>query len=78
MATRIPLILILSLLVSPGVYAQQEYLDSLRNVFRTERDPHKKIDAFYEIATDRSFDNPDVGLAYADSIEDMAGNPGIK
>lgn len=78
MATRIPLILILSLLVSPGAYAQQEYLDSLRNVFRTERDPHKKIDAFYEIATDRSFDNPDVGLAYADSIEDMARKSGYK
>jgi signal transduction histidine kinase/DNA-binding response OmpR family regulator len=78
MAARKPVLLILCLLVSLHGYTQQQYLDSLRNLFRTEKDPHKKIDAFYEIATDRAFDNPEAGMAYADSIEDMARKSGYK
>ena len=78
MSTRKPALLLFLLLVSMDTYAQQEYLDSLRNLFRTEKDPHKKIDAFYEIATDRSFDNPDLGLLYADSIEVMAKKANYK
>lgn len=78
MASRKPVLLILCLLVSLHGHTQQQYLDSLRNLFRSEEDPHKKIDAFYEIAVDRSFDNPEVGMAYADSIEDMARQSGYK
>ena len=62
----------LLLLCSAPLSGQTPYLDSLRQVFVAEKDPHKKIDVYYEIATEESLDNPDKGFAYADTIEQMA------
>ncbi len=58
--------------------AQQSFLDSIRIAFNLEMDPARKIDLFYEIASDRALDNPTLGFAYADSIDIMARKAGYQ
>lgn len=58
--------------------AQQTMIDSLRKVYQQEKDPQKKIDVFYAIATERSLDNPQHGFAYADSLKSMSQKAGYK
>ncbi|MCB9285589.1 MAG: response regulator [Lewinellaceae bacterium] len=73
-----PLILTLILFSSVSLFSQKEYVDSLRLVFQQEQDPVKKIDVFYKIAFEVSYDNPDLELAYADSLEVMSKKAGYK
>ena len=72
------LILTLILFNSVSLFSQKGYVDSLRQVFQQEQDPVKKIDVFYEIAFEVSYDNPDLEFAYADSLEAMSKKAGYK
>lgn len=54
------------------IVAQQSYVDSLRQEFALEKDPFKRIDIFYDIGNELALDNPELGFAYADSLEFMS------
>ncbi len=53
-------------------YAQSREMDSLRNVYKLEADPSQKIIFYYDLAFAVLKDNPEQGLAYADTLERLA------
>ncbi|MCC6459059.1 MAG: response regulator [Saprospiraceae bacterium] len=71
-AKCISLFLLLPLLSRTALAQDPHALDSLRQAFQKEINPHKRIDIFYEIANENSLGNPQVGLLYADSLAAMA------
>ena len=53
-------------------FSQQLHLDSLRQVFHLEKDPLKKTSTYYEWAYLLLNENPETGLATADTLEQLA------
>ncbi|MBK7410401.1 MAG: tetratricopeptide repeat protein [Saprospirales bacterium] len=72
------IVFMLAFLAFSSLIAQKAYVDSLRTAFQLEKDPVKKIDLLYSIAFEVSYGNPDLELAYADSIEAMVKEVGYK
>ncbi|MCB0610292.1 MAG: sensor histidine kinase [Lewinella sp.] len=65
---------ILSFLLS----AQQSLTDSLRGAFQLERDPVKKLEIYYDLATEIKEHNLEAAFLYADTLENMAQKQGNK
>ena len=59
-------------LIPHALTAQTAYVDSLRNRYQSEADPQARIDILYQIALEESLDNPGKGMAYADTLANLA------
>jgi signal transduction histidine kinase/DNA-binding response OmpR family regulator len=62
---------VLTLATMP-LLAQQSNADSLRSLFFKEKDPLKKAHFYYDLADFLMKEKPEAGLAFADTLEQMA------
>ncbi len=62
---------VLTLATMP-LLAQQSNADSLRSLFLMEKDPLKKAHLYYDLADFLMKEKPEAGLAFADTLEQMA------
>ena len=64
-------LVVLTLATMP-LLAQQSNADSLRSLFLMEKDPLKKAHLYYDLADFLMKEKPEEGLAFADTLEQMA------
>ncbi len=60
------------------IFAQQSLTDSLRNLYKLEKDLIKKAESYYNLAEFVMKEKPEMGLAFGDTLEQIAKSSGDK